>query len=70
MIANKQRLVVLSDVRPVDHIEIMYVWDVAWETHYRAQSIDDFTCEPNRGVPTPSIVHFESFRRIRWPPSL
>jgi len=51
MISEGRRLVVLSDKASGKLDWYMKVWDVAWETDWDNQSLEDFTCKRNRGKP-------------------
>ena len=62
MIAQKKRLVVLSDKQPTEPaLGIHYVWDLAWETHWSAQTKDDLSCASNRGDPKHDLFIFNHF---------
>ena len=50
MVESGRRLVVLTDNRPSPAPDwLVYVWSVAWETHFTNLYRSDFTCAPNRG---------------------
>ena len=39
----------------------MDVWEHAWETHYSAETAEDFSCNPNRGDTGNSLFIFNHF---------
>lgn len=51
MVDNNKRLVVFTDVNDANEGQewYHYVWDYAVETHYSNKSIEDFSCDFNRG---------------------
>lgn len=50
MVESGRRLVVVTDNRPSPAPDwLVYVWSVAWETHFTNLYRSDFTCAPNRG---------------------
>ena len=51
MIANDQRLVLLTDRDGGAFPGYVDVWDVAFETHWAAETAADFSCRANRGSP-------------------
>jgi hypothetical protein len=63
MIDNDNRLVILSDVDDASSSQnwYHYVWDYAVETHYSVGTINDFTCDFNRGNPANDLLIFNHF---------
>jgi len=62
MIEDNQRLVVLTDVKDVNADDwYIYVWDVAFETHYSNKSRSDFNCTINRGDADNNLFIFNHF---------
>ena len=63
MIDNDNRLVIFSDVDDASSSQnwYHYVWDYAVETHYSVESINDFTCDFNRGDPLNDLFIFNHF---------
>ena len=63
MIDNENRLVIFSDVDDANSSQnwYHYVWDYAVETHYSVGSINDFTCDFNRGDPVNDLFIFNHF---------
>ena len=63
MIDNDNRLVIFSDVDDASSSQnwYHYVWDHAVETHYSAGTINDFTCDFNRGDPLNDLFIFNHF---------
>jgi len=62
MIETNQRLVVLTDVDDAASASwYIYVWDVAFETHYSNKSRMDFSCNPNRGDTANDLFIFNHF---------
>lgn len=62
MIEENQRLVILTDVQDVNADSwYIYVWDVAFETHYSNKSRSDFNCDINRGDANNSLFIFNHF---------
>ena len=63
MIDNDNRLVIFSDVDDASSSQnwYHYVWDYAVETHYSVNTIDDFTCDFNRGDPLNDLFIFNHF---------
>ena len=51
MINNNNRLVIFTDVNDASSSQLWYhyVWDYAVETHYSVSTINNFTCNFNRG---------------------
>ena len=51
MISNNNRLVIFSDVNDASNSQLWYhyIWDYAVETHYSVSTINNFTCDFNRG---------------------
>ena len=51
MINNNNRLVIFTDVDDASNSQSWYhyIWDYAVETHYSVNTINDFTCDFNRG---------------------
>ena len=63
MIDNNNRLVVFSDLDDASSSQnwYHYVWDYAVETHYSVNTINDFTCDFNRGDPLNDLFIFNHF---------
>jgi hypothetical protein len=61
MIDADTRLVVLTDDDAGSPAWYRYVWDVAWETHFAAREISDFSCDDNRGDVTSDLFIFNHF---------
>ena len=63
MIDNNNRLVIFSDVDDASSSQSWYhyVWDYAVETHYSVATINDFTCDFNRGDPVNDLFIFNHF---------
>ena len=63
MIDNNNRLVVFSDVDDASSSQnwYHYVWDHAVETHYSVNTINDFTCNFNRGDATNDLFILNHF---------
>jgi len=62
MIDSNQRLVILSDVKDENAAPwYIYVWDVAFETHYSNNSQADFSCNTNRGDSNNDLFIFNHF---------
>jgi hypothetical protein len=63
MIDNDNRLVIFSDVDDASSSQnwYHYVWDYAAETHYSVGTINDFTCDFNRGDPLNDLFIFNHF---------
>lgn len=63
MIDNNNRLVIFSDVDDANNTQSWYhyVWDHAVETHYSVSTINDFTCDFNRGDPTNDLFILNHF---------
>jgi len=62
MIEDNQRLVILTDVKDMDADSwYIYVWDVAFETHYSNKSRSDFNCTTNRGDAGNNLFIFNHF---------
>jgi len=63
MIDNDNRLVIFSDVNDASNSQSWYhyVWDYAVETHYSVATINDFTCDFNRGDPLNDLFIFNHF---------
>ncbi len=49
LIDRDERLVVFTDRHGGDYPWLMDVWQHAWETHWSAATLDDFSCRRNRG---------------------
>ncbi|MFT4569811.1 MAG: hypothetical protein ACI8TX_000287 [Hyphomicrobiaceae bacterium] len=49
LIDSGKRLIVFTDDGSASLPWHHYVWDFAWETHFSAGSVNDFTCDINRG---------------------
>jgi hypothetical protein len=62
MIESGKRMVVLTDdgskPAPPWHV---YVWAVAWETHFTAFSRSDFSCNRNRGLASNELFILNHF---------
>ena len=63
MIDNDNRLVIFSDVDDESSSQdwCHYVWDYAVETHYSVNTINDFTCDFNRGDPLNDLFILNHF---------
>jgi len=63
MIDNDNRLVIFTDVDDASSLQnwYHYVWDYAVETHYSVGTINDFTCDFNRGDPLNDLFIFNHF---------
>ena len=63
MIDNNERLVIFSDVNDASGSQnwYHYVWDHAVETHYSVNTINDFTCDFNRGDPNNDLFILNHF---------
>ena len=63
MIDNDNRLVIFSDVDDANSSQdwYHYVWDHAVETHYSVATINDFTCDFNRGDSLNDLFIFNHF---------
>jgi hypothetical protein len=63
MIDNDNRLVIFTDVNDASSSQnwYHYVWDYAVETHYSVGTINDFTCNFNRGDPLNDLFIFNHF---------
>ena len=63
MIDNDNRLVIFSDVDDASSSQnwYHYVWDYAVETHYSVATINDFTCDFNRGDPLNDLFILNHF---------
>ncbi len=49
LIADGERVIVLTDAAGGERPWLLYTWDHAWETHWSAEVPEDLSCEPNRG---------------------
>jgi len=63
MIDDNNRLVIFSDVDDASNTQSWYhyVWDHAVETHYSVSTINDFTCDFNRGDPANDLFILNHF---------
>ena len=63
MINNNNRLVIFTDVDDASSSQSWYnyVWEYAVETHYSVNTINDFTCDFNRGDPVNDLFIFNHF---------
>ena len=63
MIDNDNRLVIFTDENDASSSQnwYHYTWDYAVETHYSVVSINDFTCDFNRGDPANDLFIFNHF---------
>jgi hypothetical protein len=62
MIESGRRLVVVTDRRPPPAPDwLVYVWSVAWETHFTNLYRSDFRCTPNRGSTTNELFILNHF---------
>ena len=63
MIDNDNRLVIFTDVDDASSSQnwYHYVWEYAVETHYSVATINDFTCDFNRGDPLNDLFIFNHF---------
>jgi hypothetical protein len=50
MIERGERVLVTAEVGGAPPAWYHHLWDVAWDTPYSFESVDDFTCDPNRGT--------------------
>ena len=49
LIDSNRRLIVFTDDDARDPAWYHYAWDYAWETHWSAATVEDLSCEINRG---------------------
>ena len=63
MIDNDNRLVIFTDEDDASSSQnwYHYLWDYAVETHYSVNTINDFTCDFNRGDPVNDLFIFNHF---------
>ena len=63
MINNDNRLVIFTDEDDASSSQnwYHYVWEYAVETHYSVGTINDFTCDFNRGDPVNDLFIFNHF---------
>ncbi len=63
MIDNNSRLVIFTDVNDASPEQAWYhyVWDYAVETHFSNNSLDDFSCDFNRGNPDNDLFILNHF---------
>lgn len=62
MIDANERLVILTDVKDLTADDwYIYMWDVAFETHYSNKSSADFSCDSNRGNTKNDLFIFNHF---------
>ena len=63
MIDNDNRLVIFTDVDDASGSQnwYHYLWDHAVETHYSVNTINDFTCDFNRGNPLKDLFILNHF---------
>ena len=63
MINNNNRLIIFTDVNDASNLQnwYHYVWDYAVETHYSVNTINDFTCDFNRGDPLNDLFILNHF---------
>jgi len=63
MINSNNRLVIFTDVDDASSSQLWYhyVWDYAVETHYSVNTINNFTCDFNRGDPVNDLFIFNHF---------
>ena len=63
MINNNTRLVIFSDENDANASQnwYHYIWDYAVETHFNINSINDFSCEFNRGDSTNNLFILNHF---------
>ena len=63
MITSNERLVVMTDVDDASPSQgwYHYMWDIAVETHYSANSMADFNCDFNRGDSLNDLFIFNHF---------
>jgi hypothetical protein len=61
MIDADTRLVVFTDSDGGAYDWYLDVWDFAFETHFSAESADDFSCDDNRGSPGADLFIFNHF---------
>jgi len=61
LVAAGTRVVVFTDREGDTYDWYMDVWDHSWETHYSAETPEDFSCDPNRGDTANSLFIFNHF---------
>ncbi len=61
MIDADTRMVVFTDRDGGTYDWYMDVWDHAWETHFSAETPEDFSCAPNRGDTANDLFIFNHF---------
>ncbi len=61
MIDADERVVVFTDDGGATYPWYLDVWANAYETHYQAETIADFSCAPNRGDPQNPLFIFNHF---------
>lgn len=61
LVAADTRVVVFTDNGGDTYDWYMDVWEHAWETHYSAETAEDFSCNPNRGDTGNSLFIFNHF---------
>jgi hypothetical protein len=61
LIDDDQRLVVFTDEGGGAYPWYLDVWAHAWETPFSAETVDDFTCDPNRGDPGNALFILNHF---------
>lgn len=61
MVESGRRLVVFTDHDAGTPAWYHDVWAHAFETHWSAKTIDDFTCDPNRGDPANALFILNHF---------
>ena len=63
MIDNNTRLVILSDENDGSNNQSWYhyIWDYVVETHFSVNTINDFTCDFNRGTSTNDLFILNHF---------
>jgi hypothetical protein len=61
LIAHDERVVVLSDHEGGERPWLLPTWEHAWETHWSAETLEDFDCEPNRGEPDNALFILNHF---------
>ncbi|HSD91181.1 MAG TPA: hypothetical protein VLB44_26845 [Kofleriaceae bacterium] len=61
LIDADERMIVFTDDGGGTYPWYMDVWAHAYETNYQAATIDEFTCNPNRGTPGNPLFIFNHF---------
>lgn len=61
LVENDTRVVVFTDAGGGTYDWYMDVWAHAWETHFSAETPEDFSCNPNRGDTANDLFIFNHF---------